>query len=70
MDHEYQQGQQADGGGVESHREPSPGKQSLISRTFNAPVQRKAAGKRSLVDETFGAPVQRKETGAAGGDIH
>ncbi|HEX3474418.1 MAG TPA: hypothetical protein VHT91_05220, partial [Kofleriaceae bacterium] len=70
MDHVHQQSQPADGGDLESHREPSPGKQSLISRTFDAPVQRKAVGKRSLVDETFGAPVQRKETGAAGGDIH
>jgi Domain of unknown function (DUF4157) len=70
MDHEHQQDQQADGGGREPHREPSPGKQSLISRTFDAPVQRRAVGKRSLVDETFGSPVQRKETGAAGADVH
>jgi hypothetical protein len=70
MDRESQQVEQADGGGLDPHREPSPGKQSLVASAFEAPVQRKAVGKRSLVEETFGAPVQRKETGVAGADIH
>ena len=69
MDREYRQGQHAESGGDAQH-ESSPGKQSLIERMLDAPVQRKAVGKRTLVEETFGAPVQRKETGGAGADVH